>query len=260
MHCGAKWLFQFDLSSFFYDITEVDVYRIFNGLGYRRLLAFELARICTTTHLPKRSERLLWCDQPAEREGLLPYRGRVGVAGVLPQGAPTSPMLSNLAARELDEKLQEFSRRRGFVYTRYADDITLSATRLSANESVARIRRSVIGIIRQCRFRENTAKIRIAGPGSRKVVLGLLVDGDQPRISKATYSRIDRHLHAAEKFGVVETAEHEGFDSAYGFYNHLAGLVSFTRDVDRGRGNEFSKRLARIETPWNLKTRRRDWV
>ena len=86
------------------------------------------------------------------------------------------------------------------------------------------------------------------------------MDGDQPRISKATYSRIDRHLHAAEKFGVVETAEHEGFDSAYGFDNHLAGLVSFTRDVDRGRGNEFSKRLARIETPWNLKTRRRDWV
>ena len=53
VHCGAKWLFQFGLTDFFYDITEVDVFRVFQGLGYGRLLAFELARICTTTRLPE---------------------------------------------------------------------------------------------------------------------------------------------------------------------------------------------------------------
>ena len=52
-HCGARWLLQYDLRDFFYDITEIDVFRIFERVGYRRLLAFELARLCTTTRLPK---------------------------------------------------------------------------------------------------------------------------------------------------------------------------------------------------------------
>jgi len=52
-HCGAKWIFQFDLSDFFFGITELDANKIFRELGYPNLLAFELSRLCTTTHLPK---------------------------------------------------------------------------------------------------------------------------------------------------------------------------------------------------------------
>jgi len=248
MHCGAKWLFQFDLSDFFYDINEIDVFRIFQQLGYRKLLAFELARICTTIHLPAH----LKCTFKVHRyfpECHPPY-GVSYDAGVLPQGAPTSPMLSNLAARELDERLFEFAVANGFVYTRYADDITLSARELPSRVSVGDIHRQSTHIIRTCGFRENKKKTRVAGPGSRKIVLGLLIDGDQPRISRETYNRIDRHLYAATKFGIVETASHEGFDSAYGFYNHLAGLISFVNDVDKKRWTEFHARLSKITVPW----------
>ena len=52
-HCGARWLFQYDLKDFFYTINEKNIYDIFYKHGYRSLLAFELARICTTTCLPK---------------------------------------------------------------------------------------------------------------------------------------------------------------------------------------------------------------
>ena len=93
-------------------------------------------------------------------------------------------MLSNMAARKLDDQLSAFALNNGFVYTRYADDITISARELPPGASIAGIRREVIRIIRTCAFRENKKKSRIAGPGSRKAVLGLLVDGDQPRISK----------------------------------------------------------------------------
>ena len=58
-HCGANWIFQFDLRDFFYAVDESDCYRIFRELGYTKLLSFELGRICTTTHLPKKNKRRL---------------------------------------------------------------------------------------------------------------------------------------------------------------------------------------------------------
>jgi hypothetical protein len=110
--------------------------------------------------------------------------------------------------------------------------------------------RQVLGRIRLAGFRENSKKMRIAGPGSKKVVLGLLVDSPTPRISKETYRRIDRLLHACRKYGVTATATHEGFDSAYGFYNHLSGLIAFVKDVDPVRSQDFMLRFEKISTPW----------
>ncbi len=249
MHCGARWMFQYDLQNFFYDINEVDVFRIFRDIGYRPLLAFELARICTTTRLPEHFKELL---QPAGkdfRKAYAFYVDHTGLTGVLPQGAPTSPMLSNLAARALDEKLTEYAGQHGFVYTRYADDITLSAGCLPEAVSAGQINRAVIGIIRRCKFVENGKKTRLAGPGAKKIVLGLLVDGEHPRISKETYKRIDRHLHATLKYGLAEVASHEQFDSPFGFYHHLAGLISFVKDVDQTRWSEFSARFSNIKKP-----------
>ncbi|MDP1638801.1 MAG: reverse transcriptase family protein [Candidatus Nitrotoga sp.] len=255
MHGGARWLFQYDLQNFFYDVNEVDVFHIFKNIGYRPLLAFELARICTTTQLPEHLRGLLRPVGKGFRKAYAFYADRTRSIGVLPQGAPSSPMLSNLAARELDENLFEYADKHGFVYTRYADDITLSAGRLPEAVSVGKINRSVIGIIRRCRFMENEKKTRVAGPGSKKVVLGLLVDGDHPRISKETYKRIDRHLHATLKYGLAEVASHENFDSSFGFYNHLAGLISFVKDVDPTRWPEFNERFSRVKTPWTLEAR-----
>lgn len=258
-HCGAKWLFQFDLSDFFYFVTETQVFKTFREMGYRELLAFELARLCTTTRLP-RNKSFYLKRRPGKtrlkRLGIeisdenLPYPLTKGELGVLPQGAPTSPMLSNLAAIKLDEALSTFADEFGFVYTRYADDITISATGIPRGLSIGTISHRIINCIRKAGFNENHEKTRIAGPGSKKIVLGLLVDGPEPRISRETYRRIDRHLHAANKYGLEETASHEGFDSAFGFHNHLAGLVRFVHDVDKKRWAEFSGRLESIDVPW----------
>lgn len=265
-HCEANWLFQFDLADFFFSITEAHVFSIFTGLGYRSLLSFELARICTTTHLPQ-SQRHLRIRQlnnyllqqslsgnskhRNHNECTLPYPNRRGWLGVLPQGAPTSPMLSNLAARNLDESLNEFALNNGFVYTRYADDITISGRTLTKQLTVMSIRNEIVRRIRLAGFRENRKKTRVARPGSKKIVLGLLVDGEEPRLSRETYRRIDRHLHAAQKYGVQETASHEGFDSAFGFMNHLSGLIAFVKDVDTVRWGDFSSRFNRIAARWH---------
>jgi RNA-directed DNA polymerase len=257
-HCGARWLFQFDLRDFFYSITEGEVYRIFKTMGYRSLLAFELGRICTTTHLPGwqrrlRVRQLNWhllssndaydSAWPSQDHPVLPYPDPRGLLGVLPQGAPTSPMLSNLAARKLDESLGAFALEQGFVYTRYADDITISAVRFPKQVTVADIRGNIIRRIRKAGSTRTRRKTRIARPGSKKLVLGLLVDGQEPRLSKETYRRIDRHLHAAQKYGIHQTSAHEGFESAFGFMNHLSGLIAFVKDVDTARWDDFSSRF-----------------
>jgi RNA-directed DNA polymerase len=166
--------------------------------------------------------------------------------GVLPQGAPSSPMLSNLAAMALDEDLYAFTLDNGFVYTRYADDLTFSAVNLPSCMTIGKIRNQIIQIIRKNRFKENVNKIRIAGPGAKKIVLGLLVDGNQPRISKEMYKRIDRHIYAVNKFGWEDTAKHEDFDSAFGFNNHLLGLISYLKDVDFDRHKLFIEKLNKL--------------
>ena len=247
-HCGAKWLLHLDLEDFFHHVTEMEVFEIFKSLGYRPLLAFEMSRICTTTKLPRRLNKL--CKLPNFRIGLdgnCPYP--VSRWGVLPQGASTSPMLSNLAARGLDEALSTYARRNGFVYTRYADDLTFSAIRLPKGKSISRIRREIVGTIIECGFVENKSKFRVSGPGARKVVLGLLVDGERPRLTKSTIKRIDRLLYAIGKYGLVEVSRHERFDSAYGFYNHISGLIAYTKDVDMRRWEDFNERFQKIPSP-----------
>jgi RNA-directed DNA polymerase len=217
-HCGARWLFQYDLENFFHAINEVDAYNVFAKAGYRPLFAFELARLCTTTRLPNHMQYLLRYRETNKISKIYRfYHDASGNIGVLPQGAPTSPMLSNLAAFGLDENLAIFAEQHRFTYTRYADDLTFSASReLPDSMSIGDIHRSILGIIRKSGFRENADKTRVAGPGSKKIVLGMLVDGNVPRLSKETYKRIDRYLYAALKYGLAEVAAHEKFDSPIG--------------------------------------------
>lgn len=246
VHCGCKWLFQFDLKDFFYTISEPLVYDVFRKMGYTNLFSFELARLCTTLYLPKPKTFYLK-DPNLEKMKMGPYFDRSSI-GVLPQGAPSSPMISNLAATKLDEALYEYSQANGFIYTRYADDLSFSASTLPEKKSIGRIKREIISLIRKSGFKENTDKVRIAGPGSKKIILGLLVDSERPRISRELLKRIDRNLYSIDKFGLEQAAVHDGFESTYGFINHISGLISFIKDVDYERWKKIEPRFQQLLT------------
>lgn len=125
-HVCAGWLIKIDIHNYFESISERRVYAVFRAIGYQPLIAFELARLCTRVWVipPPDVEPHRMIPNAAKR-GIVAYQRRY--MGYLPQGAPSSPMLSNLVSRKLDDDLARLAAEAGLVVTRYSDDITFSA-------------------------------------------------------------------------------------------------------------------------------------
>lgn len=246
-HCGAEWLIKLDVSGFFSSISELQVYRVFRSLHYQRLVAFELARLCTFA--PADSPRYLranWLNWHKDGIQIYSHRGQ----GFLPQGAPTSPMLSNLVMRNLDSELADLGRHHGTRYTRYSDDMTFSTRCKTLTRPLAR---SLINEVRDCimsaGLRLNGGKTTIVPPGSRKVVLGLLVDGSEPALSRDFRMNLRQHLYFLDKYGPVEHAKSRNFDTIWGMRRHIRGLIDFATMVDRSYGTEILRRFEAIHWP-----------
>jgi RNA-directed DNA polymerase len=248
-HCGARWLVKMDVSGFFGSISEIQVYRVFWELRYQPLIAFELARL--TTHALPGSARYKSDVWQARRhsspisEYTLPY------VGFLPQGAPTSPMLSNLVMRDTDAAIEAIARAAGVRYTRYSDDLTFSTRaefgRSQAAALIANVTRALVPV----GLRPNTRKTVVVPPGGRKVVLGLLVDGARPKLSREFRSLLRQHLYYLERFGPAAHAAARGFDTISGMYRHIRGKIDFANMVDQDFAVPLKARLEKIS--WSPK-------
>jgi len=246
-HSGAKWLIKMDIMGFFESISEIQVFRVFQGLGYQPLVAFELARICTAPvrdqsprkHIPSWKVR-------KPNEAIHSYNA--GILGYLPQGAATSPMLSNLVMREIDEKIQLVAKKYQLIYTRYSDDLTFSTRqkvfgRNNANLFIEEISK----ILAVSGFKPQHRKTNIVPPGSRKIVLGLQVDGDQPKLRKEFKDLLRQHMYYLEKHGVVEHAGKREFDSIWGMKCHIRGLIDFANMIEPEYANQCLERFRAIQ-------------
>ena len=143
-HTGQKVVLGFDLEDFFASVSAGRVYGIFRGAGYPEEVAYRLTGLCTNV-VP----RAAWAAQPCRDERLLGSWHRLGrrlAVPHLPQGAPTSPALANLAAFGLDRRLSALAASSGAVYSRYADDLTFSGGRWLI-EHAADLRRLVAEIV-----------------------------------------------------------------------------------------------------------------
>ena len=240
-HCGASWLIKMDLRNFFESVTERQVYEVFRVIGYQPLIAFELSRLCTRvapSHLHLSRYRAPWGWRTIE-----PYWQ--GLMGHLPQGAPTSPRLANLAARKLDEGLDNLAEGHNFIYSRYADDLTFSTQGSFSRGGARTLVGKIVAEIGKAGFAPNEAKTSIAPPGARKVVLGLLVDGDEPRLSREFKAKLRQHLYYLEKYGSAAHAERQGNATVFGLHRHVLGLIQHARQIERKYGDE---QLGRFNT------------
>lgn len=180
----------------------------------------------------------------------------------LPQGAPTSPIVSNLICARLDSELQRFSSDHGLFYTRYADDITFSSNRKEIPAKLVSyykkgFSRVVLGeelqsIIKRNGFIINDKKVRLSyNKTQRQEVTGLIVN-QKINVSRKYVRNIDGALHAWGKYGLE--AATKTYSSKYAkkvtlpqkdtapFLDSLRGKIEFIGSV-RGKSDHLYQKL-----------------
>lgn len=172
--------------------------------------------------------------------------------GVLPQGAPTSPVISNCICRRLDNELNAFARKYKLCYTRYADDITFSTGLRSLPAGVGKIRghklslsAKLTGIIEKNGFHINEAKVRYATRENRQEVTGLIVN-QGINVPRKYVRRIRCMLHAWNRYGLAAAAKEHFSKFNYkhkspgnpeeSFKRELTGMISYVGYI-KGRGD-----------------------
>ena len=133
----------------------------------------------------------------------------------LPQGAPTSPKLANLICARLDARIHGYAGPKGITYTRYADDLTLSA------QSPSKIfkAKDFLGVIIQDEdFKLNTRKTKICGTMRRKEVTGLVIAENKVSIGRKKYRKLRVKIHR------LFTGEDEKFSSVNGYLAFVYGV------------------------------------
>jgi RNA-directed DNA polymerase len=273
-HIGSKWVLKLDINNFFGNISEYQVYKVFKDNGYPKLLSFEMARLCTRITPRRHGKRWKNDNLILEQEDFPPNYGlqdtesemltknlrkykNIGAEstnlyqsrfiGSLPQGAPTSPALSNLVCLEMDTQLELLAQNSNATYTRYSDDLCFSFYDSDRN-SVVQFKKMATKILWQHSFSENKKKTRIIPPGKRKILTGVVIDSGKTTIPKELRDRIRMHLHYAKINGIPVHCKHKEFRSVIGFRNHIQGLIMYVRSINELQGNNFLKEFNLL--PW----------
>lgn len=209
-HVGRKVVVRIDLKDFFPSITHRQVRKVFEKFGYPYNVAALLANLCT-------------------------------VDGCLPQGAPTSPALSNLVSIKIDRRFTGLKWKLGFRYSRYADDLIFS----SNNEDMPQLIPFIKQVIREEGFGVNEDKVKIAYRGQRQIVTGIVVNDklnlprDHVRKLRSAALRMSTSGREALELTSRNPGEHDP-------ENVLRGHISYLRMVNVAKGDALQKMIKNI--------------
>jgi hypothetical protein len=232
-HAGKYVVVRCDLADFYPSIPAGRIRGIFSGLGYNSEIAWWLAQLCTNR-----------VPHSLEGPGSLPVRRAFAGSGHrhLPQGAPTSPALANLAAWALDVRLSGLARKFSVAYTRYADDLTFSGDeKCLRGPTMAYLLAYVRGIIRNERFVFQPAKRKLIRQGGRQVVTGLTVN-QKPNVPRPYFDKLKAILHNCAKHGPSLHNREDRPD----FRAHLEGQIAFVRSVNPQKAERLQRSFDRI--------------
>jgi len=238
-HTGQFVVLRLDLEDFFACIAAGRVYGIFRSAGYPESVAHFLTALATNV-VPS----ALWCSLPRSTDpAQIDAHHRLGrrlATPHLPQGAPTSPALANLAAFRLDRRLRGLAASLEVSYSRYADDLTFSGPPklLSAAN---RLRRAIAGISRDEGFMVNEHKSMLATRAGRQQVCGVIVN-ERLNAQRHEYDVLKATLHNSRMHG----PESQNRDSLPDFRAHLLGRISWIGSLNPARGEKLRRQFARI--------------
>lgn len=195
-HLGSNQLLKIDILNFFPSISSNKVRSLFAEIGYSDPVASALTRICT-----KNSS--------------------------LPQGAPTSPAISNLAAKGIDIRIASHCAGEGLTYTRYADDIAISGENIAPS-----VKRKVIEILAEADLKIHPSKSRFYGPNDRKIIAGISISSGKLMPPKAFVRSVRQDVfHVKTKGLLAHMSATDNFDPIY--LERLLGKIAFWKHVTK---------------------------
>ncbi len=228
VHTGQSVVLNLDLEDFFPTIHFGRILGIFQKTPFRfpREVATALAQLCC-------------------------YRGK------LPQGAPTSPVLSNLVCRALDRQLYKLAKALGCKYTRYVDDITFSSREpllpshlvVDSFSDPPVLSENLLAVIAANGFRVAPSKTRCRNQRQSQLVTGLVVN-KKPNIARRELQRTRAILHnwrrsgdaaAEDSFLKHDARQRRGKSPSVRL--HLAGKLNFIQMV-RGHSDPIYSRMS----------------
>lgn len=166
-HLNNMALLKMDLENFFPSIPINWVINYFSSLGYAKNVSFYLAALCC-------------------------YHKH------LPQGAATSPYLSNILLYSLDSRIQKLANAYNLIYTRYADDLTFSGNYIPHNFS-----RIVGDIVNGFNLSVNDNKTRLHTTRGQRIVTGISVAGESLALPRTKKRELRKEVHFIRKYGLL---------------------------------------------------------
>ena len=219
VHTNSETVVRIDLKSFFPTVTLRRVRGVFRKAGYREQIATLLALLCT--------------EAPRE---VVEHEGKSFFVALgprcLPQGAPTSPGITNALCLRLDQRLTGLANKLSWRYSRYADDLTFSlAADAATPPKLGGLMGGVKRIVEAEGFTIHPDKTVIARSGSRQQVTGLVVNGEQgPRVPRKLRRQLRAALHNRQR----GLEPHDGESDAT-----LSGQAAFVYMTDPKLGSKL---------------------
>lgn len=229
MHENPHMIINVDIRDFFPSITYQRVLGLFRALGYSGQISTLLAML--TTYSPRR--KMKW----REKDVYVSKGQRI-----LPQGAPTSPAITNLICRRLDVRFSKLAEKENVMYSRYADDITFSIPQLEnsnvqmdyINEKIGKILGMTHKILQAEGFEVHKKKTRVLRPRHRQEITGLVVNNGGTRIPRPWLRRLRAILNNMRKHGIIsQDRDKIGLKR---FYCKISGMCSYVNMIDPEKG------------------------
>ncbi len=227
MHVGKELVINIDLKNFFPTLTFKRIKGMFRAMGYSDQMSTIFGLICSE---PDTDEVMLDGEKYYVSKG----------ERRLPQGAPTSPALTNLICYRMDKRFKGIADQLGFTYTRYADDLTFSMPGTD-NAAIKKLMGRVRAVVEDEKFSIHPKKIHYMRKGSRKEVTGIVVN-EKLSVNRKKLKQFRAVLYRIEKNKSFDGVEWGNGNPAY----TIKGFANFVRMVDKEKGQKLMERVMNI--------------
>jgi RNA-directed DNA polymerase len=214
-HVGKNYVLNMDIKDFFTSVSDKRIYSIFKESPF----CFDSQIASALTYL-------------------------VTINNCLPQGAPSSPILSNFACLQLDEKLTNFATQNNWNYTRYADDLTFSSDLQFSTDQISYIKQ----VLNEEGFQPNEKKFRVRTSNKKQLVTGLVVN-EKVNIDRKMLKKTRAMLHDLRKNGASKATQNHlnidykpSLEEIQKYFQKLNGTINFIGQV-RGKEDVIYKKM-----------------